>query len=90
MSGLRDKQPERKEFDFSKTTFGSDTFRARLHVWTYSSIRSEDVYAPHVEVLFRADGIRSALGFSEAIGAVLGEVHDVWATGVDGVWKVRQ
>lgn len=85
MSDLRDKQPDTREMDFTKDTFGNSKYQARLHVWTYSSIKNESVYSRNVIIRFRADSMRAALGFAESIAATIKAAHDVWETGVDGI-----
>lgn len=88
MSDLRDKEPKTRALDFVSDTFGSATWEAKIHVWTYSSIKNEDVYSREVVVRFRAERMRHAVGFAESISETIKAAHDVWETGVDAIVKI--
>jgi hypothetical protein len=90
MNDLRDKEPEERLLDFVDDTFGSTTWQAILHVWTYSGIRNEDVYPRKVIVRFRAERMRHAMGFAESIATTIKAAHDVWETGVDEIRAVSE
>lgn len=85
MTDMRDKQPNERTLDFTRDTFGNRKYRARLHVWPYSGLKSEGVYSRTVLVIFWAENMRAAFGFCESIAATIKAAHDVWETGVDAI-----
>lgn len=90
MTDMREKQPKTRILDFVSDTFGSSTWEAKVHVYTYSGLKNEDVYSREVVVRFRAERMRHAVGFAESISETIGSAHDVWVTGVDAIVKVRE
>ena len=87
MSDMREDEPSVRQIDFNRDTKGNHEFGAQIEVWTYSSLRNEKVYSPIVEVFFRADDMRDAHGFAQAISTTISHAHDVWQVTINKVWK---
>lgn len=88
MSDLREKQPATREVDLTRDSYGTYTWEAKIGVWPYSSIKSENVYARDVTILFHATSIREAHGFAQSISTMLSLAHDVWQTNLNAIRQV--
>lgn len=85
MSDMRDKQPERKEFDWTRKTTGNYIFRIKIRCLTYSSIKNEDVYVKNPTFLVRAMSFQDASEKAELIAASVREAHDIYLADIRGV-----
>lgn len=88
MTDLREKQPDRREVDLSRDTFGNYAWSAHIEVYPYSSIKNEDVYSRNVILIFRADDSRRAHGFAQSILSILSLVHDVHYTNLRSLTRL--
>lgn len=87
MTDAREKQPKVRVLDFKKNTEGAHLWEAKIHASPYFGIKAEDVYSPSVIIQFRADSMRAAAGFSEAIAKTIGAAHDIWEVWINSITK---